>query len=111
VNRLALSHLEYREGYRGPHYYFAVFDEFWPGICRYPDCGKNGAHAHRKETGDLTAAELLALDENAFNAAFEDLRHWDAEVYSDISTARLELLRERDEDEERATADCGRRVA
>lgn len=110
MTRLVLSFLEHRECHGGPRY-VAVFHELWDGVCRYPDCGARGHHGHRKETGDLTAAELLALDENAFEAAFQDLQHFDSVTYSDLATAQLELLREHDEDEERATADCGRRVA
>ena len=108
--RFVLAHREWRPRLGGSHH-FAVFEEIWPGMCWYSDCGKSGEHPHERSTGDLTAAELLTLDENAFNAAFEDLHHYDAVTYYDIVTARLELLRERDEDEERAPDDRGRRVA
>lgn len=108
--RLTFAHREYRRFHDGSRY-VAVFFELWDGVCRYTDCGKRGYHEHRKEVGDLSAAELLSLDENAFAEAFEDLHHFDSDIYSDTATARLELLREAEEDDGKARDDRGRKVA
>lgn len=80
-------------------------------MCHNRLCLEEIPHRHSYGVGDMSAAELLSLSDEDFAEAFQDLRAFDPGTYCDIATARLELMCERDEDEEKATDDRGRKVA
>lgn len=79
------------------------------------DCGDAmcpgwGRHKHEVDVSQVSDEEFIAMDDESWKEAARDLQPMDPIAYSAIAEARRELLRERDEDEGKATDDRGLRI-
>lgn len=82
---------------------------------RVDDCGDAlcpgwGQHKHEVDVSQVSDEEFVAMDDESWKEAAQDLQPMDPVAYSAIAEMRR-ALHERDEDDEKSADDRGRKVA